>query len=113
MPLNWTNRYIYNRRNIDILRNSDVSGVYLIRITETNELVYVGKGDPIGNRLLQHIDFQHEPNRNLIQILGRYNCDYSYVVLTREDERNNLEAEIIRTKGPVCNIQNNPNQVRS
>lgn len=102
MPLTWNNDLVLNQTNIV----NDVSGIYAIKDSGMN-IIYIGKGDPISDRLNFHIS-DRENNFLLKRIINSQRCFYCYAAVPMEEDRVEWERYYIQRYNPVCNIQGNP-----
>lgn len=79
-----------------ILRNDGKEG-YL-----TN--VYVGKAEDLNSRYLDHLS-ANEENSCIKNNLNNNECYFRYTILSREEDRQNLEVKLLREGKYQCNVQ--------
>ena len=83
-------------------------GVYLILRNDgkvgylTN--VYVGKAENLNSRYLDHLS-ANEGNSCIKNNLDNYECYFRYTILTREEDRQNLENRLLSVGKYQCNLQ--------
>jgi excinuclease UvrABC nuclease subunit len=86
-------------------------GVYLLWVNYKNGdwgCFYVGKGDTIRGRLLDHLK-QEEENQCIKEKVGKKVCGFMWIEITTEEERTGVEKYLYDTlkPKPECN-QNDP-----
>lgn len=101
MP-SWFNDFEFNSLNISKLQN--ISGIYAIKELNYN-VIYIGKGDPIKDRLIFHASNQ-ETNILLKKYLSQIKCLFCYSPIPKEEDRIEWEKYYIDRYKPVCNTQN-------
>lgn len=83
-------------------------GVYLILRNDGKEgyltNVYVGKAENLKSRYLDHLSVNEE-NSCIKNNLNNYECYFRYTILTREEDRQNLENRLLGIGKYQCNVQ--------
>lgn len=79
-----------------ILRNDGENGKYT--------RIYVGKTDNLNTRYNEHLS-DNEKNLCIKKNLKNNKCYFRYVIIPREQDRNDLEQQLLEEGKYECNVQ--------
>jgi excinuclease UvrABC nuclease subunit len=100
---NWSDVQ-YLSRNSELIPQT--GGVYRVLRNdgepEKYTRIYVGKADDLRRRFLEHLAAS-EPNTTLNGNLYNYECYFRFVLLSREEDRTNVEQKLLAEFVPECN----------
>ncbi len=104
--INWSNEIRYSESNSVIIPTS--AGIYKI-LRNSGEAgkrtrVYVGKADNLNTRYNDHLS-EYEQNLCIKRNLKNYECYFRYALVSREEDRQNYEAQLLREGTYECNVQ--------
>jgi len=102
----WSNDIRYIELNSAIIPTS--GGIYKIlkndRVNRRYTRVYVGKAENLQSRYNNHLS-EYEENFCIRRNLKNEICYFRYALLSREEDRQNLEKQLLKEGTYQCNLQ--------
>jgi len=105
--LDWKGYYEYTIDNVQKYAPT-TAGVYKIGIKQQDgnlKVRYVGQADDLDRRLKEHLDFENEKNKCLIERLQKYHARFSFVEVGIQNDRDGVEKALYDYYEPICNDQ--------
>jgi len=102
----WSNDIRYVGSNSAMIPTS--AGIYKILKNDRQDgkytRVYVGKADNLNTRYNDHLS-EFEENLCIKRNLKNYECYFRYALISREEDRQDLEQRLLREGNYECNVQ--------
>lgn len=104
--INWSDNIRYSTLNAAIIPTS--AGIYKILRNDgeagKKTRVYVGKADNLNTRYNNHLS-EYEENFCIKRNLKNYECYFRYALVSREEDRQNYEEQLLMEGKYECNVQ--------
>lgn len=99
LNLEWQETHVDREQELYSIKKA---GVYLYTSYDRTIMIYVGKGDPIEERLREHIE-NKASNPELYEYLNRNSARLYYAEIGREEDRKAVEFFLFKLLNPLYN----------
>ncbi len=104
MNLNWQTHQPYTQTTVSNFA-PEKAGVYILWVqlmSNSWKCFYVGQADNLKKRLLEHLS-SNEDNPCIKNKVSKFVCGFSFALVPRQDDRDEIEKYLYEHYKPECN----------